>query len=343
MVPAAFSACNAMPEELSMSPEVRWGILSTAAIAKSRLIPSITNSRNGVVAAVASRSLERAREFADEMNIPEAYGSYEELLAADDIDAIYLPLPTAMHKEWAIKCAEAGKPTLCEKPIADNADDARAMVDAFASANVAFAEAFMYKYHPLNRKVKELVDAGTVGDIHIIRAVFNCNPPPEGNFRFVKGMGVGSLRDVGSYCVSFIRMITGEEPCGAEAFAVIRPETGGDDRMTGALQFPSGVLGYFACSLTTFYDCSYEIDGSDGRIQVPLGALCAWPDGEFTIKVWTNDGEEDIAVPAADPYQLMAEDFADCLQCGRPPLYSPEDSVRNMQAIDMLRASAGVA
>jgi len=325
-----------------MSTNVRWGILSTANIARTRLIPSISSSRNGTVAAIASRALERAQACAQEFGIPQAYGSYEELLAADDIDAIYLPLPTAMHKEWALKCAEAGKPTLCEKPIAANADEARAMVDAFADRDLLFAEAFMYKYHPLNLKAKELVDAGTIGDVHMVRATFNCNPDPEGNFRFRKGMGAGALRDVGSYCISFIRMIVGEEPTVASACATIRPESGADDRMTGALQFPSGVLAYFGCSLTTFYDCSYEIDGTAGRIQVPLGALCAWPDGEFSIKVWTNDGEEELVFPATDSYQVMVEDFAECLQTGRVPLYSPEDSVRNMEVIDRLRASAGV-
>ena len=162
--------------------------------------------------AVASRNLDRAQKAAKEMNIPTAYGSYQELLADPNIDAIYNPLPNSLHKVWSLKAAEAGKPVLCEKPLAADADDAQAMVDAFAERDILFAEAFMYRFHPQTDKVIALIEEGAIGEIHLINASFTFALKNDNNIRLSETLAGGALMDVGCYCVNMMRYITGEEP-----------------------------------------------------------------------------------------------------------------------------------
>ena len=194
-----------------MADTVRWGILSTANIGAKRVIPAIHKSVNGTVAAVASRTMAAAQVFADENNIPVAYGSYEDLLADTNIDAIYISLPNSMHHEWSLKCADAGKPTLCEKPLASNAQEAQQMVDAFKAKNLLFAEAFMYRFHPQNQRAQQMVQDGAIGEPHIMDASFSfrINPGNEDNIRLSKVLAGGALMDVGCYCVNCMRFITG--------------------------------------------------------------------------------------------------------------------------------------
>ena len=153
--------------------KVRWGIMSTAQIAEHRVIPGIRGSTSGEVVAVASRNLEKASEFAKRLAIPIAYGSYEELLDSNEIDAIYCPLPTGMHKEWALKAAQARKPLLCEKPICTNRNDAEEVFKSFEDANVLISEAYMYLFHPRNQQVRDLVNQGEIGELRSIETTFN--------------------------------------------------------------------------------------------------------------------------------------------------------------------------
>ncbi|MFP4322792.1 MAG: Gfo/Idh/MocA family protein, partial [Anaerolineales bacterium] len=228
-----------------MTTTIRWGILSTASIARRRVVPALQSSRNGEVVAVASRDADRARAFAAEQDIPRSYGSYEALLGDPNIDAIYIGLPNNLHAEWAMHCAAAGKPTLCEKPLALDAKQAQQMVDAFATRGVPFAEAFMYRFHPQTRRVLELVAEGVLGDLHAINAVFSFRLPPEAaeNIRLQASLGGGSLMDVGCYCVNLMRLATGAEPEAVTAQALIGKTSGVDERFTGTLRFPGGVLG----------------------------------------------------------------------------------------------------
>lgn len=319
-----------------MADQVRWGILSTANIAKKRVIPAIQKAVNGEVVAVASRSADRAQQFAQETHIPTAHGSYEALLADEQVDAIYIGLPNSMHHEWAIKCAEAGKATLCEKPLAANAQEAQEMVDAFAERNLLFAEAFMYRFHPQNQRVQQMLQDGAVGTVHTINAVFTFPLSDEGNIRLSKELAGGSLMDVGCYCINSMRFLTGEEPITGQALAVYGAV---DERMSGTLQFPSGILGHFDSSLRTHRSHWYEVRGSDGRIVVPESYV---PEPETMTVIYHEQGDttETIEIPPTDHYQLMVEDFADALLNQRPPRFPAQDAVRNMQVIDMLSASA---
>jgi predicted dehydrogenase len=322
-----------------MADQIRWGILSTANIGAKRVIPAIQQSSNGVVAAVASRDLARAQAFADELDIPQAYGSYEELIAADDIDAIYNPLPNSLHAEWSIRCAEAGKPTLCEKPLASDANEAQRMVDAFAGRNVLFAEAFMYRFHPQTQRVKQMVADGAVGTMQVIDAAFSFRVGNEDNVRLSGPLAGGALRDVGCYCVNTMRFMTGDEPESVAADAQFGRVSGVDETLAGTLRFPSGVIGHFDCSLRTFREHRYEIRGTTGRILVEE-AFVLTDEKPSTIKWWHEDAYEEIEIAPANHYTLMVEDFADALLNNRPPKFAPQDAVSNMYVIDRLLAVA---
>lgn len=319
--------------------KIRWGVLSTATIAREKVVPAIQRSSNGEVVALASRDRTRAEELARRFGIGRAYGSYEELLNDAEIDAIYNPLPTGMHVEWSLRCAEAGKAALCEKPLAPNAADARRMIEEFAARHVLLAEALMYKYHPLTKRVEALVRSGAVGRPHIARATFHCAPQREGNFRFRDAAGGGALLDVGCYCVSVLRMLVGEEPCGVTAAAYCAPETGIDESVAATLAFPSGALGVFTCSLRSPFDCAYELTGERGRIVVDRGGMVAWPGGEFSIQLWRGDAYEEIAIPAADHYQLMVEDFAAAVLRGARHAASLHDTLQTLETMDRVRAA----
>jgi xylose dehydrogenase (NAD/NADP) len=322
-----------------MAQKIRWGILSTADIGRNRVIPAIRGSSNGQVYAVASRNLERAESFAAELNIPKAYGRYEDLIADPEVDAIYNPLPNHMHGEWSIRCAEADKPVLCEKPFAIDAAEAQAMVDVFAGRGILLAEAFMYRFHPRTQRVKEMVDAGAVGEVHFIRATFGFSIGSEDDIRLKKEMAGGALMDVGCYCINVIRLMTGEEPERVSAVARFGAKSGVDERLAGVLDFPSGVLGHFECSLRTHFDNSYEIRGTDGCIVVEE-AFIPHKTSETVIRHWSGDEYEEITIPPVDQYRLMVEDFADALLNRRSPRFPPQDAVHNMQVIDRLFASA---
>lgn len=318
-----------------MADNIRWGILSTANIGRRRVIPAIQRSSNGEVAAVASRSMEKAQAFAESLNIPKAYGSYEDLITAPDIDAIYNPLPNSEHAEWSIKCAEAGKPVLCEKPLASDAAEAQTIVDAFTSRELLFAEAFMYRFHPQTQRVKQLLDDGAIGQLKVISAAFTFRLANDENIRLSKALAGGSLMDVGCYCINMMRFMTGEEPDSAYAIARMGIESGVDEGLTAMLSFPSDVMGHFDSGLRTFRRHTYELRGTDGAIIVPEGFTMP-EDRETVIQWWHGDDQETITIPPTNHYQLMVEDFADALLNQRPPRFHPQDAVQNMRVIDML-------
>ena len=319
-----------------MTEKIRWGILSTARIGR-RVIPAIHASHNGDIAAVCSRSLERAQAWAAEHKIPRAYGSYEELLDDGEIDAIYNPLPNSMHAEWSIKCAEAGIPTLSEKPFASDAPEAQSIVDAFEKRRLLLAEAFMYRFHPQHAKAREIVEAGGIGELQVINSSFTFSISGDSNIRLSKALAGGALMDVGCYCVNLMRFMTGDEPERVTAAGQIGEHSGVDETLVGTLAFPSGVFGHFDCGLCAYSQHTYSLKGSDGMITVPQsfvidkavdGIVRHWRGGEFTEHV----------IPAVDQYQLMVEDFADALLNSRPPRYEPSDAVKNMIVVDKLLA-----
>lgn len=332
-----------------MSQKVRWGILSTAAIAEGQVIPAIKESRNGEVTAVGSRNLERAKAYAQRNNIPKYYGTYEELIADPDIDAIYNPLPNGMHGEWSIRCAEGGKPVLVEKPFANNAAEAQKMVDVFKGRKLPLAEAFMYRFHPQTQLVKQMIDSGAVGKLHVIDAAFSFAIEGDtDNVRFQADLAGGALMDVGCYCVSVIRFITGEEPDQARMLADVGKRSRVDERMVGLLSFPSGVLAHFDCSMRTNFTQTYRIRGTHGTIAVEKAYAPYRPDPavDTFIQYWKGTPGiekhqyEEIKIAPVNQYVLMVEDFADSILNKRLPRFPIEDSIAQMRAIDMLYSAA---
>jgi len=323
-----------------MSEKLRWGILSTANIAVKRFIPGAVRSRNGVVAAIASRDLRRARDVAESLAIPRAYGSYQELLDDPEVDAIYNPLPNGLHAEWTIKAAAAGKPILCEKPLALDAEQARQMIDACHSHGVLLMEAFMYRFHPQQARVIELLDSGAIGELRFVRTAFTfmLEPFPADNVRLSSELGGGALMDVGCYCVNASRMLFGEEPTWASAQWDFRPEFGVEVSLAAILGFSGGRLAIFDCGFRAPGQGTYTAVGTGGQIEVPNAFVPGATDVMIRVTSGTEVREEQIK--GVDQYQLEAEEFADSLLKNRQLRIGAEDALGTLRTIAALHRSA---
>jgi predicted dehydrogenase len=323
-----------------MQERVRWGILSTANIALKRFIPGAMASHNGVVAAIASRDAARAREAATRLGIARAYGSYEELLADPEIDAIYNPLPNSLHAEWTVKAAAAGKAILCEKPLAVDAAEARAMIEACRAHDALLMEAFMYRFHPQHARVRALIDEGAIGELRAVRTAFTfmLEPFPAANVRLQAGLAGGALMDVGCYAVNASRMLFGEEPQWASAQWDFREEFGVEVTLAGILGFSGGRTATFDCGFRAAGQGYYLAAGTKGQIEV----LNAFVPAATEVSVLVTDaaGRREERLPGVDQYQLEAEEFADALLSRRPLRIPADDAVGTLRAIEALHRSA---
>lgn len=318
--------------------ELRWGVLSTANIARKAVNPAIHASANGRLVAVASRDEERARAFAEDQGIPRAYGSYEALLEDEEVDAVYVPLPNSLHKEWTIRAAQAGKHVLCEKPLALDATQCREMAEVASSNDVKLMEAFMYRFHPQTQRFLEMVREEAVGTLQQIRSSFTFLLDREKDIRWDAGLGGGALMDVGCYCVNLSRTLAGREPVEVRAMANFRP-AGVDEQMAGSLRFEGGLLAHFDCALTMERTQAYQVVGTEGHMRV----MEAFVPGTEDTSIEQFDVQNNltrVSVPGADQYRLMVEHFGDCALQDRPVRYPPEDAARNMEVIQALYASA---
>ncbi len=321
--------------------KIRWGIIGSANIAKGSVIPGIQASETGEVAAIASRGIEKAKETAEQLNIPKAYGSYEELLADPEIDAVYIPLPNHLHKEWTIRAAEAGKHVLCEKPVAMNAKEAEEMAEACQKAGVVFAEAFMYRYHPRYELIRDIIQSGEIGEIRGIHGTFTFNNAKDsGNVRYKKEWGGGSLYDVGVYPISAARMILNQEPQAATVHAFFSKEHDNVDMMaSGILEFEQGVALTFDCGMWAAFRNELEIVGTEGRIEVP-SAFIVHQNEKDHVLVYTTDGEREVEVPYLNQYALQADAMGRSIRKGEPLPYPSTDAVLNMKVLDACLTSA---
>ncbi len=318
--------------------KIRWGVISTANIGRWAVNPAIQASSNGELVAVASRDGKRASEFAQQWNIPVAFGSYAELLADDNIDAVYIPLPNSLHREWAIKATEAGKHVLCEKPLAMTAAECLEMGQVAATNGVRFMEAFMYRFHPRTGKVLQMIGEGVIGDLRMISSVFTFRLAQPGNIRLNPELGGGALMDVGCYCVNVSRTVAGCEPVQAQAIAV-QSKSGVDEMLAGTLRFPNDFLASFQCGLNTKRRESYEIGGTEGYLKVADAFL---PGQDDVVIEEHRDGAEPVlhTIAGVDEYRNMVEHFADCILNGAEPRYPATEAAMNMRTIEALYASA---
>lgn len=319
---------------------LRWGVLSTANIGRAAVNPAIQASRNGELCAVASRDAERARSFADAHGIDTSYGSYEALIEAPDIDALYVPLPNSLHRPWVVRALLAGKHVLCEKPLALDASECVEMADAADEAGVTLMEAFMYRFHPRTEQVLEMVRSGRVGEVGAVRSSFTFRLTTPDNIRLNPDLGGGALMDVGCYCVNVSRTMVGEEPHAVQAVARWT-DRGVDDVMAGMLHFPGGAVAHFDCALTMERCERYEVAGPDGYLEVDR-AFLPGTDEVVAREVRGREGAFEHVTKGVDEYRLMVEHFADCVLSGESVRYSALEAAANMRVIEALYRSARV-
>ncbi len=304
------------------------------------MIPGIQASATGIVAAVASRDRDKARETAEQFNIPKWYASYDALLADTSVDAIYIALPNHLHREWTVRSAKAGKHVLCEKPAGLDAGQALHMVTACEQAGVQFAEAFMYRHHPRYQKIRLMIESGAIGAVRGIHATFTFNNAGDRqNIRHQTRLGGGSLYDVGCYPISAARLLLGSEPEAATVCALWSPEHDGVDMMaSGLLEFAHQVALTFDCGMWAAGRNTLEVLGTDGRIEVPNAFI-----GNADFWVWSRDGKRKEEFPELNSYSLQADNFGRSVLYGEPLRYEPADAVRNMEALDACLTAARAA
>jgi len=318
--------------------KLRWGVISTANIGRAAVNPAIQASDNGELVAVASRTASGARAFAQASGVPRSYGSYEALLAQEDIDAVYIPLPNSMHRKWTVRAAEHGKHVLCEKPLALTVEECAEMQAAADASSVKLMEAFMYRFHPRTDKVIELVRAGAVGEPHMLRSAFSFRLTKPDNIRLQPELGGGALMDVGCYCVNVSRTVAGSEPLEVQALAEWGP-SGVDTQMAGTMRFADGLLAQFDCALTLERREDYEIAGTDGQLRVPAAFLPGTGDA-MIHQHRGRDDRETHTVEGVDQYRLMVEHFAYCVLDDLPLRYDAAEAARNIRVIEALYRSA---
>ena len=319
-----------------MAASVKWGILSTADINR-KLLPGADASPKVEVVAVASRDAARAADYACKWNIERAYGSYDELLADPDVEAVYNPLPNTMHTEWSIKALDAGKHVLCEKPISRHTADVEAAFDAAERNNRLLSEAFMYRHNPQTARLTQLVAEGAIGDLRLVRCAFSYSLYDSQNIRLRTDVEGGALMDVGCYCVSGSRLLAGEpESVSATAWF---GDTGTDWVFTATMRFPGNVLGVFDCGTALQERDELEAIGSEGSLFLDDPWHCHEP----VIELRREDGTERIELEPVDSYRLEVEDLSDAIRGEGTPLLGREDAVAQARALEALHESATTA
>ncbi|MCU1234537.1 MAG: oxidoreductase domain protein [Candidatus Solibacter sp.] len=315
-----------------------------ARIAVNRVIPAMQAGQFCEVAGIASRDQQRAETAAHELDIPKAYGSYEELIADPDIDAIYNPLPNHLHVPWSIRAAEAGKHVLCEKPIGLNTAEALELMKVRDRTGVVIGEAFMVQSHPQWVRIIELVRAGRIGELRSAVGTFSYFKLEAENIRNIREFGGGGLMDIGCYPIKTARMVFGEEPVRVSAAITRDPRFGNIDMLTSAiLEFPAGHC-IFTCSTQIAGQQSMCFYGTKARIfpEIPFNTT---PGG--TSRIYIDDGRDLVGggreteeLPACDQYTIQCDQFARAIREGGRPPVPLEDAVRNMAVIDAVFRSA---
>ena len=311
----------------------RWGILSTARI-NEKLLAGAALTDEAEVVAVASRDQSYADAYARDHGIGRAHGSYEALLADDDVDAVYISLPNGLHVEWSIRALEAGKHVLCEKPLSRRAVDVEAVFDTAEAVDRFCMEAFMWRHNPQTRKLTELIAGGTIGDLRLVRAAFSFPLADLGNVRMSRELDGGSLMDVGCYCVSGARLLGGE-PVRVTA-QQLTGSTGVDVRFVATLSFRGGVLAHLDSALDLPDRSELEAIGSDGSIRVDDPWHCLRPG--LTIR--RGDEVERVEIEPANSYMLELENLGRAIRGDTHPLLGREDAVGQARAIEALYRAA---
>lgn len=324
-----------------MIEKVRWGVLGAAKIATNQVIPAMQQGEWSEVVALASRDLEKAQGAVRGLGIPKAYGSYEELLADPDIEAVYNPLPNHLHVPWSIKAAEAGKHVLCEKPISLTVAEARQLLDARDRSGVKIAEAFMVRTHPQWLTTRDLIREGRIGELRSITGFFSYTNRDPQNIRNIPEVGGGGLMDIGCYPITTSRFIFGEEPRRVVALIERDPEMKIDRLTSALLDFPSGQA-IFTCSTQLVSYQRMQFVGTRGRIEIeipfnaPIDRACRI----FIDQGPNAGGIETLEFPICNQYTIQGDLFSRAIREGGEVAVPVEDAIMNMAVIEALFRSA---
>lgn len=326
-----------------MTKKVKWGVLGVANIAVNKVIPAMQLGKWSEVTAIASRDLTKARQAAQQLGIPKAYGSYDELLADEDIEAVYNPLPNHLHVPWSIKAAAAGKHVLCEKPISLTVAEALSLLRARDRTGVKIEEAFMVRTHPQWLRTLDLIKAGRIGVVRSVVGYFSYDNRDLENVRYVSEYGGGGLLDIGCYLVYFSRLIFGDEPTRTISLMAEHPQTHTDVLTSAILDFPSG-QSIFTCSMRVTPYQRVQILGAGGRIEVEI-PVNAPPDQP--CKLLIDDGSdlagrgiEVIEIEPCDQYTVQGDLFSQSILENMEPPIPLEESIKNMAVIEAIFRSA---
>jgi D-xylose 1-dehydrogenase (NADP+, D-xylono-1,5-lactone-forming) len=315
---------------------VRWGVLSTARI-NAQFLAGVGESTECEVLAVASRDAERAAQYAAGNGIERAYGSYEELLADPDVEAVYISLPNSLHLEWTERALREGKHVLCEKPLSRRAADVEAAFDVADSCDRLLTEAFMWRYNPQTARLVELVEGGAIGPLRMVRAAFSfaLGADDAANVRLSAELEGGALMDVGSYCVNAARLLAGEPD--AVSGHQIAGGDGVDVAFVGAMRFGSGVLAHFDAGMALAARDELEVVGEEASLFLDDPWHCQEP----VIELRRDGAVQRIEVEAVSSYRLEAEDFSAAIRGRSQPLLGRADAVGQARTIEALYAAAG--
>ncbi|NGN43748.1 Gfo/Idh/MocA family oxidoreductase [Mesorhizobium sp. CGMCC 1.15528] len=314
----------------------RWGVLSTAKIAREQLLPAIADAQNGVISAIASRDAQKARALADRFGVPHAFGSYDELLASDTVDGVYIPLPTSQHVEWAAKAAEAGKHVLVEKPLALDARDIVPLIAIRDRKKVLICEAFMVVYHPQWIKVRDLIAEGAIGRLRHVQGAFSYYNVDPDNMRNNLDLGGGALPDIGVYPTVATRFSTGKEPARVQATIERDKSFGTDIYSSIRADFGDFELSFYLSTQMAARQ-SMVFHGDKGFIEVasPFNAG-NYDHHRIELHNQSHTEAQVFRFPGTQQYRLEVEAFARAAQGGKDEVFTLENSVLNQKVIDAI-------
>lgn len=326
--------------------KIRWGIISTARIAKTAFIPAMRETSGGEIVGVASRNRETGEAFAQEFGIPTVFDDYDALLVSDVVDAVYNCLPNSLHAEWTIKAAEQGKHVFCEKPLAVSEAEVLSMVESCKANGVYLVEAFVFLFHAQTLRLRALLDAGEIGELRQLETHFSFRLPRDRpNIRLNKDQGGGALLDTGSYPITFVRFAFGGEPISVQASVYVDPEYGVDTRSSAILTFSGGRTATIQVGMDSPVGPGAVLFGSEGVIEVPQpfhpreGAhLLVRRLGERPTVA-----EQEERVPfdeGRQPFAPAIEHFHACISEGKPPSVSPLNAIGTLRVIDAILESS---
>lgn len=313
-----------------MDKKIKWGVLGFARIARLSVLPAILKAPNAEFYAIASRDTEKGLECQKQFGCKVIYDSYDKLLDDPEIDAVYIPLPNKLHKEWTIKAAKKGKHVLCEKPVSLDKQECEEMIEACKRNNVKFMEGFMYRFSNRTRRVKDILESNVLGEIKYINSTFRFLLNRPGDVRLKPELGGGSLYDVGCYPINFVGMVTGKEPVAMSSEKIIRD--GIDVGFSAVLKYDNGILATVNSGFDSYKVCHTIVSGTAGVMQIPN----TFNDDPGKIIVTTESGTNEYDIEPGDRYEAEIEDFSNAIIYDRKPGFSLQETLRNMEILEKL-------